>query len=145
MSDLLDSLASHLALGDLLGHVREHFGDYELLDHHTQGEFHHDIVIRVRDAAALPGPFLVIATNCNGGVKEVLCLSERPVPGGLWRWRCPESREFQGTVPDVLDLARTIHFFDPCELLRNDARSELRPEYRERQPGGGFRMRTSKS
>ena len=29
-------------------------------------------------------------------------------------------------------------WFDPCELLRPDARSELRPEYRTRQQGGGW-------
>jgi Ribbon-helix-helix protein, copG family len=32
----------------------------------------------------------------------------------------------------------TEHWFDPCELLAPDARSELRPEYRRRQDGGGW-------
>ena len=29
-----------------------------------------------------------------------------------------------------------------CELLRDDARSELKEEHRERQEGGGWRMKT---
>jgi hypothetical protein len=33
--------------------------------------------------------------------------------------------------------ARTIHRFDPCALLGADARSELKPECRKRQRGGG--------
>lgn len=74
----------------------------------------------------------------------MLCLRERPELGGLWRWRCPDVPEFEGALPDVLAIARTLHFFDPCELLGEDARSELRPEHRERQPGGGWRMCTAK-
>ena len=34
--------------------------------------------------------------------------------------------------------ATTEHWFDPCDLLRGDARSELREEYRRRQKGGGW-------
>ncbi len=33
---------------------------------------------------------------------------------------------------------RTPHWFDPCELLTPDTRSELRPEFRRRQRGGGW-------
>lgn len=137
---VLDAIAARLTLGDLLEAVRALCGGYELVRHHTQGEFHHDVVLRVAKRGALPGEFLVVSTNCNGGVKEVLCTSREPDVMGLWRWRCPESAEFSGEIPDVLGIARTIHFFDPCELLRDDARSELRAEHRERQEGGGWRM-----
>ncbi|AKF07313.1 hypothetical protein [Sandaracinus amylolyticus] len=147
MSDLLETLASRMTLGDLLEAVRRLCGGYDLVQHHTQGEFHHDVVLRVHDARALPGAFLVVSTNCNGGVKEVLCTAEAPEIEGVWRWRCPENDEFRGTMPAILGVARTLHWFDPCELLAEDARSELRPEHRERQPGGGWRMcgKTSRS
>jgi hypothetical protein len=137
---LVKLLAERLTLGDLLETTRRLFEGYDLVRHHTQGEFHHDVVLRVHAPGALPGPYLVVATNCNGGVKEVLCTAQPPEPSALWRWRCPESREFVGELPVVLGLARTLHWFDPCELLAPDARSELRPEHRERQPGGGWRM-----
>ena len=120
-------------------------GPYELLFHHAQGEFHHDVLLEIpatRDGASeLPGSFLVVATNCNGGVKEVLSFDEPPTPSALWRWRCPEVFEFKGEIPRLLGRATTTHWFPPCELLRPDARSELREEARERQPGGGFRLK----
>jgi hypothetical protein len=140
MTTLLDVFASQLVLGDLLETVRVSCAGYNLLHHHTQGEFHHDLVLRVEEPRSLPGPFLVVSTNCNGGVKEVLCTAREPDVLGVWRWRCPDNPEFAGEVPDILGIARTVHFFDPCELLSDDARSELREEHRERQPGGGWRM-----
>jgi hypothetical protein len=65
-------LARCLVLGALLDELTRQFGGYELLAHWTQGEFHHDVVLRVpADAASsLPGDVLVVATNCNGGIKE---------------------------------------------------------------------------
>ena len=69
----LQRLADHLVLGALLEDLRARYGRYELLDHWTQGEFHHDVVVR------LPaGVVLVVATNCNGGVKEVLAFDTVP-------------------------------------------------------------------
>jgi hypothetical protein len=140
---MLTSLGSHLVLGSLLTHLRDKCGGYRLVDHWQQGEFHHDTVLAV-DAvkAALPGQFLVVATNCNGGIKEVLCFNEMPTAGGLWHARCPDSAEFAGTLPTLLGSSRTVHWFDPCDLLRDDARSEYREEFRERQDGGGWKLRT---
>jgi hypothetical protein len=66
-------LADELVLGALLERVRFRWDSFELVDHWQQGEFHHDTVLRVRRSAELPGSILVVATNCNGGVKEVLC------------------------------------------------------------------------
>ncbi|MEO7109017.1 MAG: hypothetical protein ABI183_01155 [Polyangiaceae bacterium] len=61
---MLQALADTLVLGSLLEQLRSRFGHYELLDHWTQGEFHHDIVLRVANTASeLPGAFLIIATN----------------------------------------------------------------------------------
>lgn len=137
---VLEELASQMVLGALLERLREHAGSYELCAHWKQGEFHHDVVVRA-ECPGLPGEYLVIATNCNGGVKEVLCLAEMPERGGLWRRRCPQNPEFEGALPDVLERRVTSHWFDPCELLLPDARSELKQEYRERQPGGGWRQR----
>lgn len=140
MSALLETLAARMTLGDLLETVRAICGGYDLVQHHTQGEFHHDVVVRVRTPRGLPGEYLVVSTNCNGGVKEVLCVAEAPDLDGIWRWRCPDNAEFRGAAPEILGIARTLHWFDPCELLVADARSELRPEHRERQRGGGWRM-----
>jgi hypothetical protein len=89
----------------------------------------------------LPGPVLVVSTNCNGGVKEVLCFGAAPARGALWHHRCPENPEFIGDLPPILAQAQTVHWFDPCELLVADARSEYKPEHRERQEGGGWRLK----
>ncbi|MBX3191288.1 MAG: hypothetical protein KF819_30100 [Labilithrix sp.] len=135
----VDALAKTLVLGALLDDLRVRFGGFELVDHWAQGEFHHDVVVRVRDDdGALPGPVLVVATNCNGGVKEVLCFDDPPARASLWALRCPENPEFDAPAAKPRARSETLHWFDPCELLRPDARSELLPEHRERQCGGGW-------
>jgi|GEM_PF-640519 len=138
-------LAQTRMLGALLDSVRRNWGGYDLLHHHQQGEFHHDVFVRVRGSASvsertrrLPGEYLVISTNCNGGVKEVLCFEELADPAALWHFRCPANDAFSGSLPPILAQARTEHWFDPCELLTADARSELRAEFREQQRGGGW-------
>jgi hypothetical protein len=143
----VDHLAQTLVLGTLLDEVTHHFGSYEVVAHWTQGEFHHDLVLRLPDGAnpGFPGRVLVVATNCNGGVKEVLCFAETPERGALWHHRCPKIPDFTGELGPVLDRAITEHWFDPCELLAANARSELRPEYRQRQPGGGWELRLAGS
>ena len=139
---MIDRLAGRLALGSLLDELRRSCGGYEIVEHWQQGEFHHDVVLRVAKVPeGLPGPILVVATNCNGGVKEVLCFDRVPDRGALWRHRCPENDEFRGELPPILGSARTIHWFDPCELLGPEARSEYKTEHRERQEGGGWRLR----
>jgi hypothetical protein len=140
MIDAVARLAGHLVLGALLDDLTARWGGYELVAHWTQGEFHHDVVLRVPEAAhaSLPGRVLVVATNCNGGIKEVLCFADVPDRGGLWHHRCPQAHEFHGELAPVLARATTEHWFDPCELLAADARSEIRPEFRRRQEGGGW-------
>jgi hypothetical protein len=140
MAPLIDSLAHSLVLGALLDQITARFGSYELVAHWTQGEFHHDIVLRLPETASpeLPGRVLVVATNCNGGVKEVLCFEAIPDRRALWHHRCPTIPEFAGDLTPILARAVTEHWFDPCELLAPDARSELRPEHRRRQEGGGW-------
>jgi hypothetical protein len=143
MATSADDLAGHLVLGALLDELTRRFGGYELIAHWTQGEFHHDVVLRlpVESLQELPGRVLVVATNCNGGVKEVLSFAETPDRRALWHHRCPALPEFSGELAPVLARAVTVHWFDPCELLGADARSEIRPEHRERQQGGGWQMR----
>jgi hypothetical protein len=136
----VQALANKMVLGALLETLRKRCGSYELVDHWRQGEFHHDVIVRVHDPRGLPGPILAIATNCNGGVKEVLCFREVPSRSALWHWRCPRVGEFSGTLPPILARATTHHWFDPCELLGVDARSELKAEHRRRQRGGGWEM-----
>jgi hypothetical protein len=136
-SDTVQQLATSWALGELLQRLAGEFGGFELLAHWTQGEFHHDLVLAVSQET-FPGPFLVVSTNCNGGVKEVLCVETMPDRWALWNQRCPDNPEFTGELGAVLDCARTPHWFDPCRLLEDDARSELRPECRQRQRGGGW-------
>lgn len=129
----LAALAEKLSLGSVL----EALGSYELLDHWTQGEFHHDVVVRAGDRV------LVVATNCNGGVKEILAFDEAPDRWALWHHRCPDNPEFAGELPAIRDRVTTLHWFDPCELLTDDARSELLPEHRVRQRGGGWTRKPS--
>ncbi len=141
---LLQMLADALLLGDCLRTLFFLFPTYELRAHWLQGEFHHDLVLFVPDASPrLPGSWLVVSTNCNGGVKEILCLSQEPDRWGLWHHRCPDNAEFSGPPLDILATSRTVHWFDPCALLTTDARSELLPEHRRRQRGGGWQMRGS--
>jgi hypothetical protein len=143
-NEAISDLASSMVLGALLTRARERWGTFEIIDHWQQGEFHHDVVLQITDHAPdLPGSILVVATNCNGGVKEVLCLSEPPERLGLWHARCPDNPEFFGAVPQILAAAKTPHWFDPCELLLPDARSEYREEFREKQCGGGWVPRKS--
>jgi hypothetical protein len=143
--EILEQLARSRVLGGLLGELSARWGTYELVSHWQQGEFHHDTVVRVPAAAAasLGGEVLVIATNCNGGVKEILCLPVIPERSALWHARCPDSPDFSGAPLTVVAAARTEHWFDPCDLLRPDARSEYREEFRERQHGGGWIPRKS--
>lgn len=141
MDTLVRRLADTLVLGAALSEARRACGGFELLDHWKQGEFHHDVVVRlpVHAGSALEaGAVLVIATNCNGGVKEVLAFAHAPDRWALWHWRCPHVADFAGELPPLLARATTEHWFDPCELLAPDARSELREEHRERQRGGGW-------
>jgi len=118
----VDGLARCLVLGTLLDDVTTRFGGYELVAHWTQGEFHHDVVLRLPELAAeeLPGRVLVVATNCNGGVKEVLCFRDVPDRRALWHHRCPGIDAFDGDLAPVLARATTEHWFDPCELLAID-------------------------
>ncbi len=141
--DMLKELANTLILGNLLDELRTRFGGYQLIDHWKQGEFHHDVVVKVSAPSTLPGAILLIATNCNGGIKEVLCFSSVPDRWALWHWRCPHVSDFSGDLAAPLERVATVHWFDPCELLLEDARSELRPEHRERQRGGGWTMTQS--
>jgi hypothetical protein len=90
--------------------------------------------------AGVPGPILIVATNCNGGVKEVLCFLEVPDRYALRHRRCPDSPELSGELTEPLATSRTVHWFDPSDLLKSDARNEYRPEFRERQQGGGWEM-----
>jgi hypothetical protein len=138
---VIEALAQNLGLGALLESLRSDFGGYDVLAHWQQGEFHHDLVIRMVGPTKLPGPVLVVATNCNGGVKEVLCFSTLPEHNALWHHRCPDNPDFHGELAPVLASARTVHWFDPCELLTPEARSEYLPEHRERQRGGGWRLK----
>ena len=137
MQAVVQELADTLVLGALLDEIRTRYKRYELLDHWKQGEFHHDVVVRVPDGV------FVVATNCNGGVKEVLAFATVPDRWALWHWRCPQVNDFAGELPPIVAHAVTAHWFDPCALLVPDARSELREELRERQRGGGWQLAPS--
>lgn len=69
---------------------------------------------------------------------DVSTLAELPDRGALWKLSCPDNPDFAGALPPILAEARTTHWFDPCELLPPDARSELREELEERQAGNGW-------
>ena len=147
LQSTVDVLANTLGLSSLL----QRLPDFELIDHWQQGEFHHDIVVRAclprgddGDDVDLAEVVLVVATNCNGGVKEVTAFAAVPDRWSLWSARCPDNAEFAARVgvplPAFHARARTMHWFDPCALLVDDARSELRPGCRKRSIGGGWEM-----
>jgi hypothetical protein len=140
-NNVIQTLADTLVLGSVLEQIHQRFGPYQLVDHWQQGEFHHDVIVRISGPAPiLPGPILVVSTNCNGGVKEILCFHDVPDRGALWHWRCPHVTEFSGSLPPIIERAITHHWVDPCELLAPDARSELKAAHRRRQAGGGWEM-----
>ncbi len=135
----LTPLTASTVLSSLLGVLRKEFGGYQVMEHWKQGEFHHDVVVKVAQAGpGLPGDVLVIATNCNGGIKELLCFDEVPNRWALWHYRCPHAPEFSGDLPAIRGAVRTKIWYDPCSLLGVDGPSELKPEFRERMPGGGW-------
>jgi hypothetical protein len=105
----IEDLADRLVLGALLQELTRRFDGWELLDHWREGEYHHDLVLRV--ARRVPGRILVVSTNRNGGIKEILALTERPTREALWSYRRGR------TTLAPLAAARTLHWFDPCELL----------------------------
>lgn len=136
MTDFVTRLAETMSLSSILGELRSCVGSFEIVDHWQQGEFHHDTVIHFQEAGV--SRFLVVATNCNGGVKEVLLFPALPQRYALWHSRCPHVADFSGDLPELLARSTTFHWFDPCALLTEDARSELLPEHRVRQKGGGW-------
>jgi hypothetical protein len=135
----LSFLASSLVLAGLLSTLRSKHGGYQILEHWKQGEFHHDLVLGIKSPAAeVPGQILVVSTNCNAGIKELLCFNEVPDRWALWHFRCPDNPEFGGALPPLLGAARTPNWYDPCGLLGEDGPSELKPEFRQRLRGGGW-------
>lgn len=135
----LGFLTRSQTLAALLATLRTRFHGYKIVEHWKQGEFHHDLVLRVgAHGAELPGDILVVSTNCNGGVKEVLCFAEPPDRWALWHSRCPEVAEFEGSLPPLLGSVRTPNWYDPCTLLADDGPSEFKPKYRKRLRGGGW-------
>lgn len=136
LQDVANVVASRLSLGAALDSLRSLGFVYRLVGHWKQGEFHHDVVVQFPIEKRMFA--CVVATNCNAGVKEVLVFGEVPERYALWHWRCPDNPDFSGNVPELLARTETIHNFDPCELLVDSARSELKEEYRERDRGGGW-------
>ena len=135
----LSFLTERMSLANLLATLRQRYGGYTLMEHWKQGEFHHDVVLRVASPKPdLPGDVLVVATNCNGGIKELLCFDEAPQRYALWHFRCPDVPEFSGDIPPILGNVRTPNWYDPCGLLGENGPSELKPEFRERMRGGGW-------
>ncbi|MCB1052170.1 MAG: hypothetical protein H6510_06410 [Acidobacteria bacterium] len=129
------SFQSLLTLQDFLDATRAH--QPQILAHWQQGEFHHDLVFSIRENPH-EDEVIVVSTNCNGGIKELIFLDAVPERWALWHWRCPDNPEFQGELPPIRCHHKTVHWFEPCELLAPEARSEYKPEFRKRQRGGGW-------
>ena len=55
-NEVVKALAETLSLGAVLDRLRDHHSGYDLIEHWTQGEFHHDVVLRVNALNGLPGP-----------------------------------------------------------------------------------------
>jgi hypothetical protein len=117
----VEHLARKLALGPLLDELRLHCDGFRLVAYWQQGEYHHDIVLAVNRKGPLPGSVLVVSTNCNAAVKEVLCFDAVPTRGALWHSRCPGDPHFAGELPPLLAAARTQRWVDPCKVLEATA------------------------
>lgn len=113
----LASLAGNLALGNLLDEVTQRFDGYQIIEHWEQGEYHHDLLIRVNSPRGLPGPVLLISTNCNAGVKEILCFADTFDRQAIWGHRCPGLPQFKAKLPPILGRIQTVYWIDPCSLL----------------------------
>jgi hypothetical protein len=140
LQNYIKSVADCMDLGSALSFLTETAPEHQTLEHWQQGEFHHDWLFQLplEEEGGEESRVLVVSTNCNGGIKEVLALPAKPERSALWNWRCPDNPEFNGNCPKPLGLERTHHWFDPCNLLKDTARSEYRAEFRQRQPGGGW-------
>jgi hypothetical protein len=134
----VDQLAQKLALGPLLDELRLQCGGFRLVAYWQQTEYHHDLVLALNRKGPLPGSVLVVSTNCNAAVKEVLCFDEVPARAALWHSRCPEDRRFAGELPPLLASARTWRWTDPRALLDADDRGRERDgasEYQQEAAG----------
>jgi hypothetical protein len=61
----IQHLADQLTFAGVLEELRRLAGRYDVVDHWQQGEFHHDTLLLVdAERVGVPGPFLVVATNC---------------------------------------------------------------------------------
>jgi hypothetical protein len=125
---MLDLLAQTMDLGSLLAEIKQRYGAYDLLDHWTQGEFHHDVVLSLPEQALreLPGQVLVVATNCNGGVKELLSFGRVPDRWALWHHRCPSVADFAGELVPILARSVTEHRAEDVEDCPQPVRHSLR-------------------
>ena len=93
----LGFLTGSMVLAGVLGTLRSKFEGYTIVEHWKQGEFHHDLVLRVAEQKEdLPGDILVVSTNCNGGVKELLCFDRVPDRWALWHYPLPRYPGLRG-------------------------------------------------
>ena len=127
---MLAALSRQLGLGSLLSELQARYGGTICSTSGRRASSTTILLLRLPEAWPLPGEYVVVATNCNGGVKEVLCLARKPERSALWHHRCPTIR-FAGELPGARRGAHA-HWFDPCALLKDDARSEYREDARER-------------
>ena len=68
-------LTQSQVLAGLLGRLRTNHGGYRIVEHWKQGEFHHDLVLKVQaPTGELPGDILVVSTNCNGRGEGIVVL-----------------------------------------------------------------------
>jgi hypothetical protein len=116
----IDGFAGCIVLRTLLDALTRRYGGYEIVAHWTRGDMHHDVVVMLPQEAVrdLPGRVLVVATNGNALIKEVLCFAAVPDRDALWHHRCPEVMEFTGELAPILARATTEHWVEPGEVLR---------------------------
>ena len=111
-------LADELSSKALLEALQREHGGFDLLHHWQQGEFHHDIVVAVKEPRALPGTILVVATNCNAGVKEVLCFDRVPDPARCGTGACPDNPEFHGDAAAGAGRGADAALVRPLQIAR---------------------------
>ena len=82
----LQMIANELSLDRVMPTLKRLFGKFDLFAHWSQGEFHHDLVfVLPKEQDVFDGNVLVVSTNCNGGVKDVLNFDSVPDRYALWK------------------------------------------------------------
>ena len=122
----------------LLEHLQLRHGGFRLLRCWSQGELHHDLVLRLAHPGGLPGSILVVAVHSTGSVKEMICFASPPERNALWQHRCRNLDSRRSLLPPMLARTRHAHWAEHDNLLASRMQAAHRsPHKRGQEPAGG--------